>query len=169
MFAAGLVFVAIPKPQKKAIAARAVADRPAALVASGKLASSAVPPATAGFELMLALDQLGAAGAFIIGILVPFFAPPARAIPSHATAPAIHFVAGMAASPLAEIGWKEPTEYAPAVVTALGMPLPYSIATGIGPGFATYIAVKALSGRVGQLSPAVLLIGAVFVLRFAPG
>jgi xanthine/uracil/vitamin C permease (AzgA family) len=45
------------------------------------------------------------------------------------------------------------------------MPLTYSIATGIGLGLMT--AVKALRGRLAALSPAVLLIGAVFVLHFA--
>jgi AGZA family xanthine/uracil permease-like MFS transporter len=83
----------------------------------------------------------------ILFLLALFFAPLASAIPPYATAPAILFVACMMASPLAEIDWKDPTEYAPAVVTALGMPLTYSIATGIGLGLITFIAVKALSGR----------------------
>ena len=110
--------------------------------------------------------------AAVVGIfflLALFFAPLAGAIPPYATAPAILFVACMMASPLAEIDWKDPTEYAPAVVTVLGMPLTYSIATGIGLGLLTYIAVKLLSGRLSQLSPAVVLIGAVFVLHFALG
>jgi AGZA family xanthine/uracil permease-like MFS transporter len=105
----------------------------------------------------------------ILFLLALFFAPLASAIPPYATAPAILFVACMMASPLAEIDWKDPTEYAPAVVTALGMPLTYSIATGIGLGLITFIAVKALSGRFSHLSPAILLIGAVFVLHFALG
>jgi AGZA family xanthine/uracil permease-like MFS transporter len=110
--------------------------------------------------------------AAVVGVfflLALFFAPLASAIPPYGTAPAILFVACMMASPLAEIDWKDPTEYAPAVVTALGMPLTYSIATGIGLGLITYIAVKALSGRFSHLSPAVLLIGAVFVPHFALG
>jgi adenine/guanine/hypoxanthine permease len=110
--------------------------------------------------------------AAVVGVfflLALFFAPLASAIPPYATAPAILFVACMMASPLAEIDWQDPTEYAPAVVTALGMPLTYSIATGIGLGLIAYIAVKLLSGRLSQLSPAVLLIGAVFVLHFALG
>jgi AGZA family xanthine/uracil permease-like MFS transporter len=49
------------------------------------------------------------------------------------------------------------------------MPFTYSIATGIGLGLITFIAVKALSGRFSHLSPAVLLTGAVFVLHFALG
>jgi AGZA family xanthine/uracil permease-like MFS transporter len=49
------------------------------------------------------------------------------------------------------------------------MPLTYSIASGIGLGLLTYIAVRLVSGRFSQLSPASLLIGAVFVLHFALG
>lgn len=105
----------------------------------------------------------------ILFLLLLFFAPLAASIPPYATAPAILFVACMMAAPLAEIDWQDPTEYAPAVVTALGMPLTYSIATGIGLGLITYVAVKLLSGRFGQVSPAVVLIGAVFVLHFALG
>ena len=55
------------------------------------------------------------------------------------------------------------------MVEVLGMPLTYSIAAGIGLGLLTHIAAKLLSGRFSQLSPAVLLIGAVFVLHFALG
>ena len=44
---------------------------------------------------------------------------------------------------LAEIDWDDATEYAPAVVAAITMPLTYSIATGIGLGFITYAVAKA--------------------------
>src|SRR5262249_43881764 len=105
----------------------------------------------------------------ILFLLALFFAPLTSAIPPCATPPALLLVACMMASPLAEIDWHDATEYAPAVVTAIGMPLTYSIATGIGLCLITYIAVKLLSGRFSQLSPAVLLIGAVFVLHFVVG
>ena len=48
----------------------------------------------------------------------------------------------------AEIDWDDLTEYAPAVVTAVTMPLTYSIATGIGLGFITYALCKLLSGKI---------------------
>ncbi|MCW5774012.1 MAG: NCS2 family permease, partial [Rhodospirillaceae bacterium] len=110
---------------------------------------------------------LTAAAVGVFFLLALVFAPLAGSIPPYATAPAILFVACMMAAPLAELDWTDPTEYAPAVVTVIGMPLTYSIATGIGLGIITYIFVKFLSGRFSQLNPAVLLIGAVFVLHFA--
>ena len=58
---------------------------------------------------------------------------------------------------LAEIDWEDITEYAPAVVAAVTMPLTYSIATGIGLGFITYVLAKVIAGKFGEAKPAVVL------------
>ena len=68
---------------------------------------------------------------------------------------------------LAEIDWGDVTESAPAVLAAVTMPLTYSIATGIGMGFIVYVLVKLGSGRVGDLSPAVAVLAALFAVKFA--
>ena len=68
---------------------------------------------------------------------------------------------------LAEIDWEDPTEYAPAVVTALAMPLTFSIATGIAFGFILYAAIKLLAGRYGEIRPAMAILALVFLARFA--
>ena len=68
---------------------------------------------------------------------------------------------------LAEIDWDDITEYAPAVVTAITMPLTYSIATGIGLGFITYALVKVISGKIKDASPAVLVLAVLFAIKFA--
>ena len=54
---------------------------------------------------------------------------------------------------LAEIDWDDVTEYAPAVVTAIAMPLTYSIATGIGLGFITYALIKISPGSLRRPRP----------------
>jgi AGZA family xanthine/uracil permease-like MFS transporter len=100
-------------------------------------------------------------------LLCLFFAPLARSVPSYATAPALLFVACLMARGLAEVDWEEATEYAPAVVTALAIPLTYSIADGIGVGFITYASLKLASGRPRECSPAVVVIAGLFGLRFA--
>ena len=71
-------------------------------------------------------------------LLALFFAPLAGMIPAYASAAALLYVACVMARGLAEIDWDDITEYAPAVVAAVTMPLTYSIATGIGLGFITY-------------------------------
>jgi AGZA family xanthine/uracil permease-like MFS transporter len=96
-----------------------------------------------------------------------FFAPLAQTVSAYATAPALLFVACLMARGLAEIDWDDATEYAPAVVTALGMPLTFSISDGIGLGLITYAAAKTLSGGVRACPPAVLAIALLFALRFA--
>ncbi len=98
--------------------------------------------------------------------LTLFFAPLAAMIPAYATSSALLFVAALMARGLAEIEWDDVTEYAPAVITAIGMPLTFSIATGIGFGFISYAAIKLLSGRWREIGPAVLVIAALFIVKF---
>src|SRR5262249_9196936 len=59
------------------------------------------------------------------------------------------------------------TEYAPAVVAAVTMPLTYSIATGIGLGFITYALAKIISGKFAEASPAGLVLALLFAVKFA--
>ncbi len=92
--------------------------------------------------------------------------PLASIIPPYATAPALLYVAVLMASGLKLIDWEDITEAAPAVVTALMMPLTFSIANGIALGFITYAAIKALSGRWSDLNASVVTIAVVFVLKF---
>ncbi len=99
--------------------------------------------------------------------LTLFFAPLAAMIPAYATSSALLFVAALMARGLAEIEWDDVTEYAPAVITAIGVPLTFSIATGIGFGFISYAAIKLLSGRRREVGPAVLVIALLFIVKFA--
>lgn len=102
-------------------------------------------------------------------LLALFFAPIATSIPGFATAPAIVFVACMMARGLAEIDWDDVTEFVPAVITALMMPLTFSIATGIGLGFIAYVAIKIVSGRLADISGAMWLVSITFLIYFLRG
>jgi AGZA family xanthine/uracil permease-like MFS transporter len=103
----------------------------------------------------------------VLFLLALFFAPLAGTVPAYATAPALLFVACIMTRALAEIDWEDPTEYAPAVVTAISMPLTFSIATGIAFGFITYAGAKLVAGRVREISAAVGALAILFLLRFA--
>lgn len=96
-----------------------------------------------------------------------FLAPLAKAVPIYATAPALLFVACLMAKSLAEVAWDDVTEAVPAVVTALAIPLTFSIASGIGLGVLTYAAVKILSGRLREANGAVVLIAVAFAVKLA--
>src|SRR5436853_252970 len=100
-------------------------------------------------------------------LLALFFSPLAGMIPAYASAAALLYVACIMARGLAEIEWDDITESAPAVIAAVTMPLTYSIATGIGLGFITYVLAKLFAGRVSQLSPAVIVLAALFAVKFA--
>jgi AGZA family xanthine/uracil permease-like MFS transporter len=106
------------------------------------------------------------AGLFLLSL---FLAPLAASVPDYATAPALLFVACMMARTLVEIEWEDATDYAPAVVTAIAMPLTYSIASGISFGFIAYVGIKLLAGRVREISPAMAILSVLFILHFAYG
>jgi AGZA family xanthine/uracil permease-like MFS transporter len=110
---------------------------------------------------------LTAAFVGVFFLLTLFFAPLAGMVPAYASSAALLFVACVMARGLAEIDWEDVTEYAPAVVTAITMPLTYSIATGIGLGFITYALAKLIGGKVREASPAVIVLAALFAIKFA--
>jgi AGZA family xanthine/uracil permease-like MFS transporter len=103
----------------------------------------------------------------ILFLLALFFSPLASMIPAFATAPALIYVACLMARGMSEFDWEDVTEYVPAVVTAIAMPLTYSIAHGIAFGFITYTIIKVLSGRYAEVKPAIAILAVLFVVKFA--
>jgi AGZA family xanthine/uracil permease-like MFS transporter len=101
----------------------------------------------------------------LLFLLSLFFAPLAGAVPAYATAPALLFVAVLMMSSLAGIDWDDLTVAAPVVVAALAMPLTFSIANGIAFGFIAWTAIKLLAGRWRELSPAMWILSALFVVK----
>jgi AGZA family xanthine/uracil permease-like MFS transporter len=108
------------------------------------------------------LTAVVVAGLFLLAL---FFAPLAGSVPAYATAPALFFVAVLMASGLAEIEWDDLTEAAPVVVTALAMPLTYSIANGIAFGFIAWTVIKLLAGRTRDLNSALVILSILFVVK----
>lgn len=113
------------------------------------------------------LTALVVAALFLLAL---FFSPLAGMIPAYASAAALLYVACVMARGLADLDWDDLTEYGPAVVAAISMPLTYSIATGIGLGFITYALAKIFSGKIAEAKPAVLVLAVLFAVKFAfPG
>lgn len=94
------------------------------------------------------------------------FAPLAQSIPAYASAAALIFVASVMARGLADVDWDDVTEAAPAVITALAIPLSYSIADGIGLGFVCYAAIKLLAGKPSECPLAVYVLAILFAVKF---
>ncbi len=103
----------------------------------------------------------------VLFLLSLFLAPLAESVPGYATAPALVFVAFLMAASLGALRFDDPTDYIPALLIALLMPLTYSIATGIGLGFIAYVALKALTGRFRDINAAVAVIALAFLLKLA--
>lgn len=96
-----------------------------------------------------------------------FFAPLAASIPAYATAPALLYVACLMMAAVRGIDFSDVTEYVPAVVTIVAMPLTFSIAHGIAFGFIAFAGIKLLAGRAREVSAAVAILAAIFLLKFA--
>lgn len=103
----------------------------------------------------------------LLFLLCLFMAPLAQSIPAFATGAALLFVACLMTRALEGLEWSNVTEAAPAVVTAIAIPLTYSVADGIGLGFITYAAIKILAGRGRECPAAVYVVALIFVLKFA--
>jgi AGZA family xanthine/uracil permease-like MFS transporter len=143
-----------------------LADSGAAMLgaALGTSTTTAYIESAAGVEEggRTGLTALVDAALFLLSL---FLAPLAESVPRYATAPALIFVASLMAASLGAIKWEDPTEYISALITDLLMPLSYSIATGIGLGFIAYVVLKAFAGRFREISAAVAVIAAAFLLK----
>lgn len=104
-------------------------------------------------------------GILFLGCL--FLSPLAGTITGYATAPALLFVAVLMTHSLVQIDWKDITEAAPVVIAAISMPLTFSITSGIAFGMISYTAIKALSGRLDQLNPALWILSILFIIKLA--
>lgn len=102
----------------------------------------------------------------VLFLLALFFSPLAQMIPPFATASALLFVAVLMISTIANVDWKDLTESAPVVVTAVMMPLTYSIADGIAIGFISYACIKLLAGKALEINISVYVITALAILKY---
>ena len=147
--------------------------RQALLADSGSAALGAIfgtSTNTAYIESAAGVEEGGRTGltALVVAVLFLlslFFAPLAESVPGYATAPALFFVACLMAASFGALRFDDATDYIPALIIALLMPLTYSIATGIGLGFIAYVALKALTGRIREINLAVAVIAAAFLLK----
>jgi AGZA family xanthine/uracil permease-like MFS transporter len=152
---------------------RLLRARQAFLADSGSAAFGAAlgtSTTTAYMESAAGVEEGGRTGLAAVTVALLFLlalllAPLAQTVPLYATAPALLFVACLMAASLGALSWDDPTDYIPALIIVLMMPLSYSIATGIGLGFIAYVALKALAGRAGEINAAVGVIAACFLLK----
>ncbi|UIP29117.1 NCS2 family permease [Photobacterium sp. TLY01] len=128
------------------------------------------PPVTSYVESAAGVAAGGRTGlsAIVIGLLFVaaiFFSPLAGMIPAYATAGALIYVAFVMMSSMQHVKWNDFTDAAPAAITALMMPLTFSIANGIALGFITYTVLKVATGKTKDVSISMYILTAIFVAK----
>jgi AGZA family xanthine/uracil permease-like MFS transporter len=81
-------------------------------------------------------------------------------------APALIVVGSMMLRPLRELKWDDPTEYLPAFLVLVGIPLTFSIADGIAFGLISYAIAKLATGRGRECPTLTYVFAALFVVQF---
>ncbi|EAM8765463.1 NCS2 family permease [Salmonella enterica] len=101
----------------------------------------------------------------ILFLLVIFLSPLAGMVPPYAAAGALIYVGVLMTSSLARVNWQDLTESVPAFITAVMMPFSFSITEGLALGFISYCVMKIGTGRLRDLSPCVVIVALLFVLK----
>jgi adenine/guanine/hypoxanthine permease len=105
----------------------------------------------------------------VLFLLATFLAPLVAIIPYEAATPALVVVGFLMMTQVRGIDWDDWGVAIPAFLTIILMPFTYSITAGIGAGFATYVLLKVVRGRVREVHPLMWGVAALFVIYFALG
>ncbi len=99
-------------------------------------------------------------------LVAMFLSPIAQLIPSAATAAALIYVGVLMMNCVKEIEWTDAAEAVPAFFTVAMMPFTYNISYGIAFGIISYLLIKLCTGKVKDIHPVTVVIGALFMLMF---
>ncbi len=102
----------------------------------------------------------------LVGVVIGEFTNPAGDPIYPTLAAALIVVGAMMLRTVREIDWDSPTEYIPAFLTLIVMPLTLSISAGIAAGFISYAVLKFLSLRWKECPLLVYVFAALFVVQY---
>ena len=102
------------------------------------------------------------AGLFFLAL---FFAPLIGIVPAYATAPALIIVGVYMFKNIKEINFNDFTDAIPAFLTIVLMPLTFSISIGLSFGFISYVILKSVVGKAGEISWLMWGISALSILN----
>ena len=103
-------------------------------------------------------------GICFVGALV--FSPIILAVPAVATGAALVLIGLTMMEGLRHLNYDEPTEFLPAVLTVVTMPLAFSISDGIGLGFMTYTVLMVGAGKAKSVLPLTYVLTGLLALRY---
>ena len=102
----------------------------------------------------------------ILFIVAAFFAPLIAVVSSAATCGALVMVGYLMMTDVSEIEWTDPLQGFSSFMTVACIPLTYSISTGIGLGFITYVLVALATGRTKEVKPLMWVAAVAFLISF---
>ncbi|MCD6040050.1 MAG: guanine permease [Gammaproteobacteria bacterium] len=164
-----LQFSGLSKDAKKterlshALAAESIATITGSLL--GTSSTSPYIESSAGIK-MGGRTGLTAVTVAILFLCSLFFSPLAQTIPTYATSAALLFIACLMIRNLTHIDWNNLTESIPSLLTALMIPLTFSIADGFGIGIISYVILKFCCKKICDLNPILILLALIFIGYF---
>ena len=102
----------------------------------------------------------------VLFVLAAFFAPLIAVVSSPATTGALVLVGFLMMDQVQDIDWNSKLDGLPAFITLAGIPLTYSISTGIGLGFITYVVVACATGNAKKVKPLMWVAAVAFLVSF---
>lgn len=159
----------------KALTADSIGSVTGALCGTSTVTSYIESATGVGVGARTGLANVVTAGLFL---LAPVFTPLATVVGQGAvgpngegglnpvTAPALILVGALMMRAVGEIDWQDATEALPAFLTALLMPLTFSISYGLAAGIVVYVLAKVTAGRRREVHPLLAVLAAVFVLWY---
>jgi adenine/guanine/hypoxanthine permease len=103
----------------------------------------------------------------VLFLLAVFLSPLAGIIPPQATAPALVVVGYLMFTLIKGIDVTDVEDGIPALLTIILMPLTYDITVGIGAGFVSWVFLKVVKGKLGEIHPLMWAVAIAFLIYFA--
>jgi len=103
----------------------------------------------------------------ILFLLAILLSPIALIVPAQATAPALVLVGYLMFTLIRDIPVADVEDGLPALLTMILMPLTYDITVGIGAGFISWVVIKVVRGKMGEIHWLMWLVSIAFVVFFA--
>jgi len=103
----------------------------------------------------------------VLFLLAVFVTPLAPMVPFAATGPVLVVVGYLMATLIKDINFGDVEEGFPALLGITLMPLTYNITVGIGAAFVSYVLIKAVRGKFGEIHPLLWVVGLAFAIYFA--
>ena len=155
----------LPK-MDKALAADAIATSTGAVLGTSTVTSFVESAAGVEAGGRTGFTSLVVGTFFLLSI---FFYPLISAVPAIATAPALIFVGLLMGQSLRDIPYDDFTETITAILTALSIPLFFSITHGLAIGLILYLAMQIATGKAAKVHWMTYVIGAMFIAFYTLG